>query len=361
MNTDTDLKYWLAMASLPGIGPISHHRWLQDHDPASLFSASDEELNRVGFTLKQQQSVRAVNWSHVLKELHACEKNQYEIITFKDIRYPPLLKEIPDAPIVLFVRGDASLLKKPQIAIVGSRNPSIMGKELAEEFAFCLAKAGLIVTSGLALGIDAASHQGAIKSGGKTLAVFGNGLNSIYPPKHRQLAENIIENGALISEFLPSEMPKATNFPRRNRIISGLALGVLVVEAALKSGSLITARFANEQGREVFAIPGSIHNPLSKGCHELIRQGAKLIETAEDVLEELNFLYTFTKEAKTPNLIKLDVKSKDLLQKIGYDATPMDVIILRSGLTASEVSSMLLSLEMLGYVRTVPGGYTRLG
>ena len=187
-----DLLYWLAMVSLPGIGPILLRRWLERHDAQSLFKANTETLSAAGFTVKQQQSVQAVNWQVVSKELSFCEKNHCQLITLQDDDYPPLLKEITDAPLLLFVKGDVSLLKKPQIAIVGSRNPSIMGKELAEQFAFYLAKAGLIVTSGLALGIDAASHSGAIASGGKTLAVLGSGLNSIYPPKHRQLAEKII-------------------------------------------------------------------------------------------------------------------------------------------------------------------------
>lgn len=364
MKTNSDIYYWLALTCLPGIGPRTVHRWLEQFsDVKSLFLANSDEMQVAGLTAKQQVLVRNVDWRIMSQQLEWCEKNNCHIITLNDDRYPALLREIADAPLLLFVRGDDTLLKNPQIAIVGSRNPSIIGKELAEQFAYYLAKAGLIITSGLALGVDAASHQGAITSGGKTLAVLGSGLNSIYPPTHRKLAETIIENGALVSEFMPNEMAKAKNFPRRNRIISGLCLGVLVVEAALQSGSLITARLANEQGREVFAIPGSIHNPLSRGCHQLIRQGAKLAETAEDILEELGSLYAFTQimanPAKLPDIEKLEVKSKDLLAKIGFEVTPIDVIILRSGLTASEVSSMLLQLELLGYVENVQGGYVR--
>ena len=366
MKTNPNSHYWLALANLPGIGPVTVRRWLETFDDIpSLFLASVDEMHAAGVTPKQQALLRTINWKIIADQLFWCEKNDCHLITLVDDQYPDLLREIASAPLLLFVQGDPSLLKKPQMAIVGSRNPSIIGKELAEQFAYYLAKAGLIITSGLALGIDAASHQGAISSGGKTLAILGSGLNSIYPPKHRKLAETIIANGALISEFMPNEMPKANHFPRRNRIISGLSLGVLVVEAALQSGSLITARFANEQGREVFAIPGSIHNPLSRGCHQLIREGAKLAETAEDVLEELGALYAFTQakkpEIKVPDDVKLDVKSRELLTKIGFEVAPLDAIILRSGLTASEVSSMLLSLEMLGYVQNVPGGYIRCG
>jgi DNA processing protein len=207
-----------------------------------------------------------------------------------DGRYPPLLREIPQAPPVLFVHGDPDCLRVPQLAMVGTRNPTPSGRETARQFAAHLAGAGMIITSGLALGIDAAAHQGALAGGGRTIAVMGTSLDRVYPAKHRDLARAIAERGALVSE-LPTGTPAlAENFPRRNRLISGLALGVLVVEAALQSGSLITARLALDQGREVFAIPGSIHNPLAKGCHALIRQGAKLVETANDIVEELGAL-----------------------------------------------------------------------
>ncbi len=213
------------------------------------------------------------------------QKSGTRLLPLSDPLYPPLLRQIPDPPIALFVRGDATLLSEPQLAMVGSRNPSVEGRRNAEEFAEYLAKCGLVITSGMALGIDAASHKGALK-GGKTVAVWGTGLDKAYPPRNRELAEEIIAKGVVVSEFPPGTPPLPTHFPRRNRIISGLAVGTLVVEAAKQSGSLITARLASEQGREVFAIPGSIHNPMARGCHRLLRDGAKLVESAGDILEE---------------------------------------------------------------------------
>ena len=203
------------------------------------------------------------------------------VVHFQDAAYPALLKQIADPPPLLFVRGDRDYLAQPQLAIVGSRNPTHTGRALAREFAAHLASFGLTITSGLASGIDGAAHQGAIEAGGTTLAVTGTGLDRVYPARHRDLAHRVAENGALVTEFPPGTAPLAANFPRRNRLISGLSLGTLVVEAALRSGSLITARSALEQGREVFAIPGSIHNPLARGCHALIRDGAKLVESGE--------------------------------------------------------------------------------
>jgi DNA processing protein len=291
---------------------------------------------------------------------------------------------------VLYVRGDKQALTQKQIAIVGSRNASPVGITNAEQFAVKLAAAGFAITSGLALGIDAASHRGALSANGVTIAVLGTGLNSIYPRSNLSLAEAIANNrGAIISEFPLDTKPIAYNFPRRNRIISGLSQGVLVVEAALKSGSLITARLAVEQGREVFAIPGSIHNHVSRGCHSLIQQGAKLVGSPEEILEEFSLPPSLTSRGLTAGSSAvtgsrafardvsesgsdkgLEDKSgnKDttlhqaarlMLRQIDYAPTPMDAIISRSGLTAGEVSSILLTLELQGFIRTVSGGYVR--
>jgi DNA processing protein len=248
--------------------------------------------------------------------------------------------------------------------MVGSRNPSITGRETAHDFARTLAAAGMVITSGLAQGIDTACHQGTLDGGGQTIAVAGTGLDRVYPASNRELAHAIIEaGGALISEFPPGTLPHAGNFPRRNRIISGLSLGTLVVEAALRSGSLITARLAAEQGREVFAIPGSIHNPLARGCHQLIRQGAKLVESAADVLEELApQLYAALAEMpeeSAPASSELDEEYQALLACIGHETTPVDRLVERSGLTAEAVSSMLLILELQGFVESAAGGYAR--
>lgn len=354
-----DIPYWLATTRLEGIGPIRMRRWL-DHfgDIKTLFSTSSTELKMAGLTSSQITALQKPHWQQVEKDLAWCEKMSCHLISYIDDRYPALLKECYDAPLLLYVRGDPALLSKPQLAIVGSRNPTKMGCEIAMQFAAYLAESHLVITSGLALGIDAASHRGALQTSGKTIAVMGTGMQYIYPSSNQKLAEEIIENGALISE-LPREMsPKAKHFPMRNRIISGLSLGVLVIEAAIHSGSLITARFAIEQGREVFAIPGSIHNPLARGCHHLIQQGAKLIETAADILEELGAIKAGIVQ-KDLNLDNLNDKQQNVLNQIGYEVTALDAIIVRSGLTPTEVSSMLLSLELEGYIAVISGGYLR--
>lgn len=361
---DETIDYLLALR-LPGIGPVTLRRWLSIFDNLkNLFAATHDQLIQAGLTTHQIFHLKNLDLSSAERDLNWCLKNNCQIITDNHPGYPPLLKEIPDSPILLFVKGDPEVLLQPQLAIVGSRNPSRTGQESSGQFAYQLTKAGLTITSGLALGIDAFGHAGALRADGKTIAVLGQGLKQIYPSTHTQLAEKIISNGALISEFLPDEPAKAKNFPRRNRIISGLSLGVLVVEAALRSGSLITARFAAEQGREVFAMPGSIHNPLARGCHYLIHQGAKLVETAQDILEELVAFHPAglpNYDTILPNKAgQLDNKTQKLLGMLGYEETPLDVIILQSGLTTGEVSSMLLTLELQGFLYRAPGGYRRV-
>lgn len=309
----------------------------------------------------------APDWRGVEQDLAWLEQSGSHLLALDDLRYPPLLRQIPYPPPLLFVRGDSGCLRLPQLAIVGTRNPTPLGRETAHSFAAYLAGAGMVITSGLALGIDAAAHQGALSSGSRTIAVMGTSLDRVYPAKHRDLAHAIAEQGALVSEFPIGTSPAAGNFPQRNRLISGLALGVLVVEAAAQSGSLITARQAVEQGREVFAIPGSIHNPLAKGCHSLIRQGAKLVETAADILEELGSLAAAGAETSTfsvevsPAANPLDDDYRQLLAAIGDEPAGVDSLVERCGLTAEVVSSMLLILELEGYVAAVPGGlYCRL-
>jgi len=282
------------------------------------------------------------------------------VVTLRDPAYPALLRQIPDSPPLLFVRGDPACLGQPQIAIVGSRNPTPGGIDNARAFARVLGRAGLVVTSGLALGIDAAAHEGALAASGATIAVAGTGLDRVYPASHRALAHEIARQGALVSEFPLGTAPRRENFPQRNRIISGLALGVLVVEAARASGSLITARLATEQGREVFAIPGSIHSPLSRGCHALIRQGAKLVETAEDVLEELgplaHLVFETTRSPEAAQTPRAAPAEQALLVEMGYDPVDIDTLCARSGLTPEAVSSMLLQMELRGLVAPCPGG-----
>jgi DNA processing protein len=287
-------------------------------------------------------------------------------ITLSSPEYPSLLRAIPDAPLVLFVRGDVSSLTASHIAVVGTRNPTRPGVETARDFAATLAREGLGVVSGLAVGIDAAAHRGALDASATTVAVAAHGLDMVYPRRHRDLADRIAQSGALVSEFPPGVPPLRENFPRRNRIISGLSLGVLVVEAAVRSGSLITARLGAEQGREVFAMPGSIHNPMARGCHRLIRDGAKLVETVADLLEELGWdarTSSTACDAETDGVDAAEALDDDyvtLLQAMGHDPAPVDVLVQRTGLTPQALSSMLLRLELQGIVHPVPGtGYVR--
>jgi len=282
------------------------------------------------------------------------------ILLCSDAEYPPLLREISGAPATLYVLGSVEALASPQLAMVGSRSPTPGGLATARAFARWFARAGLTVTSGLALGIDAASHEGALAAGGLTVAVCGTGLDRIYPAEHAGLAARIAASGALVSEFPPRTPPQRCHFPRRNRIISGLSLGTLVVEAARKSGSLITARLAGEYGREVFAIPGSIHSPLSRGCHQLIRQGAKLVEEAADVLSEIKFPLAKEQLTMTPGgdakPAELDKEYEMLLDALGFEPATLDVLVARTHLPGESVASMLLILELEGRVAALPGG-----
>lgn len=295
-------------------------------------------------------------------DLSWLEQKNNCIITFNDTNYPPQLKEIADPPPVLFVRGNADLLSLPQIAIVGSRNPSTLGEETAFNFAKTLSHYGFVITSGLALGIDAAGHRGALNAKGYTIAVAGTGLDRIYPARHKELATDIVNSGVMISEFPTGTTAKANHFPRRNRIISGLCLGLLVVEAAKESGSLITARMALEQNREVFAIPGSIHNPLARGCNALIREGAKLVETTQDILEELNQYYQQDEKLLPPTMQStLDLEQQTLLNRIMFSPTSIDTLVENTGESVEIISSMLLILELQGYLEATPGGcYMRI-
>ena len=298
-------------------------------------------------------------------------------LTWEDPLYPRLLREIPRPPPLLYVRGDPSCLSLPQLAIVGSRNPSGGGSENAERFAHYLAERGFAITSGLALGIDAAAHRGALRAGGKTIAVMGTGIDLIYPSRHRQLAQEIVDSGgALVSEFPLGTSSHASNFPQRNRIISGLSGGTLVVEAAVQSGSLITASYALQHDREVFAIPGSIHNPLARGCHQLIRQGATLVETAQDIVDQLAGLLSYKRqEVKTARAVQpelfaepavVDVEpqlaedEQRLLQALGYDPLPVDLLAERTGLDVGTLSAQLIGLEIKGLIQQVGACYQRL-
>ncbi|OGT41032.1 MAG: DNA protecting protein DprA [Gammaproteobacteria bacterium RIFCSPHIGHO2_12_FULL_37_34] len=361
------LPYWLALHHLP----MSRRKMLclLEHfsTPEQLFRAHKEELLLIGASMAEIQAIQCPNWKVIETELAWANKPYHAILSLQDDSYPPLLKQTADPPFILYVKGDQTVLSRKQLAMVGSRKASPTGIKNAEQFAYHLSLAGLVITSGFALGIDTASHRGALAAKRVTIGVFGTGLNHIYPAINRKLVQEVLDHqGALLSEFPLDAPPKAIHFPLRNRIIAGLSLGVLVVEAARKSGSLITAHHALEYGREVFAIPGSIHHLTSRGCHYLIKQGAKLVECMEDILEELNgfkgVLQSKNKQPPIDQSLPMDFskQEKDLFEQIGYEIIPIDMIILRTGLTRSEVSSILLSLELRGYIQTVSGGYVRI-
>ena len=373
-----ELPYWLALWRVPGVGP-SHFRLITDHYPCmvNFFNLAPAELEAVGFSQRQSQMISGFQrgterklLAGVSQDLEWLEQSDgHRILTWADDDYPPLLREIQGSPPILFVRGDANLLSMPQIAIVGSRHSSRQGRKLAQDFAASFSASGFITTSGLALGIDAAAHTGAMQGGGKTIAVLAHGLDEIYPARNRSLGLDVVNQGALVSEFPIGVSPRAEFFPRRNRIISGLSLGVLVVEAAIKSGSLITAHEAVDQGREVFAIPGSINDPLAKGCHALIRNGARLVETAQQVVEELMPLLGYLQQqldvpipSLEPTLDQYDSASPEgrLLAALEYEPTPIDQLVGLTGLCVADVSSALVMLEIDGLVGQQQGGYCRI-
>ncbi len=370
LQSSTSRYHWLTLSCTPGIGAARFFRLLEIFpDLSELFKISTAQLSTLGLPAFVVDALQKPNWEAAEKNLRWAEQDNHHILTYDDPNYPALLKHITTSPPVLFVQGDASSLQTHQLAIVGSRNPSPGGRDIARHFAQHLSATGLTITSGLALGIDAASHKGAMEAGGKTIAVLGSGLDVIYPRSHKKLAEEITHQGALVSEYPLGTSPKTEHFPQRNRLVCGLSLGVLVVEATIRSGSLITARLAAEQGREVFAIPGSIHNPLSRGCHFLIRQGAKLAETVEDILEELNALAGVVTDAvshssapaiKNKQEKNIDEEHKRLLNHIGFETTSIDQLVARTGLSAQAVASMVLMLELRGLVTSVQGGYNKL-
>jgi DNA processing protein len=314
-------------------------------------------------------SLSAPNHETLTADLRWLESSGAALVPCTSANYPVLLTQTVGAPPVLYVLGSVALLGEPQLAMVGSRNPTAAGRATARDFAQFFARCGLVVTSGLALGIDAASHEGALAGGGHTIAVCGTGLDRVYPARHQKLAQRIRGQGALVSEFPPGTPPLRPYFPQRNRVISGLSLGTLVVEAASQSGSLITARCAVDQGREVFAIPGSIHSGLSRGCHQLIREGAKLVEGGDEVLSELKFslqaqeLGAFSSASADSSVSGpvLDKEYEMLLDALGFEPTGIDALVERTGLASESVASMLLILELEGRVAPHAGGlYCRL-
>jgi DNA processing protein len=365
-NTNLDLNYLLILLHFP-ISGSTFGKLLLNNFPnfAAFYHTDAKTLQNLGFATDLINKIKYPDFTIIAQDLAWVEQPGNTIINIFDEHYPQLLREIPNPPLALFIKGNVKVLTTDQIAIVGSRNPSYTGKANAKYFANELATIGLTITSGLAKGIDATSHISAVNINKPTIAVLGSGLDTIYPSNNIQLATKIIEtNGALVSEFPIGTKVKPLHFPLRNRIISGLSLGTLVIEATIRSGSLITARYATEQGREVFAIPGSIHNPLARGCHMLLRQGAKLVETIDDIVEELkpsNIFYNNSIVTTATSITaKLDNKHTKLLECIGYELTTMDEIIERSSFSVKEISIMLLELELQNCIQSITGSYIRI-
>ena len=361
MSSDT-LRSWLSLIRAPGIGPATAARLLDFfHSPDALLAAGPRGWRSSGLEGSLHEGLAKPDQVLIDQDLLWLAAAGRHLITCQDEAYPPLLREITGAPIALFCQGDPDLLSLPQLAIVGARSATPQGLENARAFATELARRGLVITSGLALGIDGAAHKGALEGDGLTIAVCATGLDRVYPASHKKLAHQIADKGLLISEFPPGTPGRAEHFPRRNRLISGLSLGVLVVEAAHESGSLITARLASEQGREVFAIPGSIHNPMARGCHRLIRQGAKLVETVDDILEEIAPHIAARQPVASAGRTASDPSHEKILAALGDHVVSFDLLLERCDLGLEQLSSALLALELDGLLATSPGGgYQRL-
>lgn len=374
------LEAWLILLRTPGFGPASLRALIErvGAPPAALACARRGDVDRLD--AEARAWLRAPDQARIDADLAWLADADHALLTFDEEEFPALLQEIPSPPAALFIAGDPTTLWRPQIAIVGSRNASHGGLDCAQSFARALALAGFTITSGLAEGIDAAAHAATLGTGGHTVAVLGTGPDVVFPRKHAALAKRIGASGALVSEFPPGTPGHPSHFPRRNRIISGLALGTLVIEASLRSGSLITARNAAEAGREVFAVPGSIHNPLARGCHQLIRNGARLVETAQELIAELEPLALRLADslrerlALPPPAATLppaervtarrsvaspqgdDPDQRCLLSALGHEAVGIDVLAERTGFAVARLSSMLLMLELDGMVTAAGGG-----
>lgn len=377
----TPSAQWLFLTRLPKFGPVRRRELLADiPDLTHLLTLNSATLRALGLAADSLAAIQA--WqqrdeSHpmvgeVRSILNNCRRHGIGILTWQDVNYPEQLRHIHDAPVVLYTLGDTGLLGRDQLAIIGSRKATRAGLDHARRFAAELSARQLLVTSGLALGVDGAAHAGALDAGFPTTAVIGCGLDRIYPNQHRRLGERVIAEGLMLSEYPPGTPARAAHFPQRNRIISGLSRGVLVVEAGLRSGSLITARMALEQGREVFAIPGSVHSPVARGCHQLIKQGARLVETVDDILEELGawWLPPLTETASAPEspattnpqpaVAGLDRREIAVFEALGYDPQSTDALSSATGLPADQLMQSLLLLELQGLVSSAPGGFQKI-
>lgn len=383
MNTEiSELEYWLALARAPRVGAVKFAQLLQHFgSPQAVFAASPQEWLNFGLKAALVEYLQHPDWQAVQRDMAWLKGANNHIIPLTHPYYPPYLRHVHAPPPLLFVHGNVQLLTQIPLAMVGTRHPTVEGIQNAKKFAVGLSQAGFTIVSGLALGIDAASHRGALSGTGRTIAVAGTGLDQVYPAQHLELAHQISEKGALVSEFPPGTSPSAAHFPQRNRIISGLSLGTVVVEASIKSGSLITARYATEQGREVFAVPGALSNPQSRGCHALIKEGAKLVENPEDIIDELRLHLPLTPALELPiisstqptsptpeplvvarsSAFETDTEYSALLKYMDTAATSIDKLVDASGLTAEAISSMLLILELQGVVKSQSGGlYLRI-
>lgn len=369
-----DLSYyraWVALSELPGIGCRTSLKLLQhfDDDPFRCLSMSVAEMQQLRLPDKTVDAVRAYQ-SGCWPEPRALEQisewlaeTDHHILTLGCGDYPALLREISDPPLLLYVKGSITALHLPQIAIIGSRSASRNGMQVGNDFARALSEAGIVVTSGLARGIDGVAHSASVELGRPTVAVLGSGLANIYPKQHFQLAQGIVEcDGALVSEYPLNMAPLPHNFPRRNRIISGLSAGVLVVEATQRSGSLITARLALEQGREVFALPGALNNPQSHGCHTLIREGAQLVETTAHIIESLGAIlagYQIEELRPEPESSHFSAEEAWLLEYMGYEICTLETLVDRTGRSTGELMSLLVAMELKGFIARQPEGYIR--
>lgn len=358
MSAQHELALWVALCNIHGLGNQGVCQLLKAFgEPHSVFGASYSQLRQIVSDAIAEKISAGPVVASTEAALEWLQTDQNHLITLADPNYPKALLEISDPPPLLYAKGHIHWLNTQGIAVVGSRNSSPQGEKNAEDFSQALANHGYTIVSGMALGIDGAAHRGALKANGATIAVVGTGLDIVYPAKHRELAHQIAERGLIVSEFALGTPSRAQNFPRRNRIISGLSIGCLVVEANIQSGSLITARLAAEQGREVFAIPGSIHSPVSKGCHQLIKQGAKLVDNIQDVVDELGGI---SRENILPEQ-PAPLESNPLLDSMGFEPITMEALLERSGLTSDNLSAMLLMLELESKVSSLPGGrYQRL-
>ncbi|WP_213995238.1 DNA-processing protein DprA [Arsukibacterium sp.] len=358
-----DLRNWLALASVHGLDGLKFQRLSEHISLTELVSLPISTLRNIGFTPRQAELLAVHSPRRVDLALEwLVQSPLHHIVTYHDPRYPPLLKQTKQPPLLLFVKGQAELLPRQQLAMVGTRQPTPTGRKVAQNFAAELVQQGYMVTSGMARGIDSESHKGALHGGGFTIAVLGHGLQQIYPASNRALAEQITASGALVSEFFPDIQARAEFFPQRNRIVVGLSSATIVVEAALKSGSLISANLAAEYNRDLFAVPGPIYSRQSAGCHWLIQQGAKLVTCVADILEEWQFfaqngLSTLAQDEKKS---APDLSAQQLLANVGDDATAIDIIAERSNMSVTDVSITLLQLEIAGEVAAVPGGYIRV-